>query len=196
MIGVASGMGYYVLEYYEGDLAAAEILSRPRIPGHENIELDVGARVAVELPVIEFVKTANNPGELLDYVNTMFPGEVISTKFRAALEAAGVENVDYYPARILDETTGRIHDDYWVANIVGVVQCMDRELSVYTPMAASPDLVREIEELHLSYPRVNGKMFRLDEWFPLILVEESVRESIEANGLRGVRLVPAEGYST
>jgi uncharacterized protein DUF1629 len=189
-------MSYYVLRYDEEGVSAAGILDPPETPEFDDVTLDTGARESRRLPVIEFAKPTDDAGELLDCVTTMFRGWVISTKFREALEAARVDNIDYYPAKITDASSGRVHDNYWAANIVGLVSCMDRQKSKYASRAVSPDLVRNIDELHLDYSKIHGeKIFRLKEYFRLILVDETVKQAITDAQLRGVLLVPAEGYS-
>lgn len=186
-----------MLAYDEEGIRAAEILDPPEIPGLDNVKLDIGARESRRLPVIEFTKPADDSGELLDNVNTMFRGWLVSTRLREALEAARVDNIDYYAARIVDASTGRVHDNYWAANIVGLVSCMDRQKSVFDSLPVSPDLVQSIDELHLDHTKIHGeKIFRLKEYFPLILVDEAVKQTLSAARLRGVLLVPAEGYST
>jgi hypothetical protein len=136
-------------------------------------------------------------GELGDYVTTLLPGLVVSQRFKAALDTAAVDNIQYIPAEIIDEVDGLIHKGYFVANVLGMIECMDRSRSKVTMRRAPPGSIRDINELHIDEDRArSSKIFRLSECTTLVLINESVRVFVEAAKLRGVALVPAEGYST
>ncbi|RKH55957.1 imm11 family protein [Corallococcus llansteffanensis] len=172
------------------------IMKRPSIPGADNVHLDQGTRLEQPLPVFDFILDEKNQGEVLDFVWTTFRGLVVSAKFRKVLEGAGVDNVDYYPVRIVNTVTGEVKQDYFAANILGRVACMDLEASVYERSPLKPDMIRAIDELHLDESKLQGfKLFRLSEAFNIVLADESIKKAVEKAKLRGICFLPAEGYS-
>jgi hypothetical protein len=172
------------------------LMNRPVIPGHDDVRLDQGTRFDTPLPRFDFVLDAENQGEVFDFVWTTFPGLVMSARFRKVLEETGVDNLDYYPVRIVNEVTGKVKEDYFAANVLGRVACMDLEKSQYTKLIPTSKQVHFIDEMYLDYSKVQGfKLFRLDESFPLVLADESVKKAVEKAKLRGVRFVPADGYA-
>lgn len=172
------------------------IMRRPIIPGHETVSLDLGVRFEKQLPTFDFIMDAKSQGEVLDFVWTTFPGLVVSAKFRKALEGTGVDNVDYYSVRIVNEVKAQVHEEYFAANVLGRAACMDMERSSFTPSLIDPAQVQSIDELQLDPSRLPDlKLFRLAEYLPLVLADESVKEAVEKARLRGVEFVPADGYS-
>ena len=118
------------------------MLDHPLIPGFDDVRFNKGFKLTEDLPLIQFTKASDNDGELLDWIPTALAGLTISARFKAALDSAGVTNVDYYPAVIKDEATGKVHDDIFVANIIGRIACVDMEKSRYRPSLLSPDRIR------------------------------------------------------
>lgn len=188
---------YYVLFFTTNDDSCVDALPRPVFPGHEDVRFNTGSVITAALPVIEFLQGSEHQGVLPDYVPTDLPGMVISARFRQALERAGVDNIDYYPARIKNTVTGTVLEPYYVANLIGRVSCVDRERSLYEPMPGIPGAIFDIEELHLDYSQIGAlRMFRLDELSYVIIVDEGVNKAIKDAGITGVGMAQAEGYST
>jgi hypothetical protein len=188
---------YYVLDYETFSGVEAKQLPRPILPTGSSARFNTGAIVAEPPARVNFVMTREERGDLGDYVPTSLPGLLISKRFRRELESAGVDNIQYIDAVIEDQVSRAIHDDYFVANVVGVIDCIDASKSKLTMRVAPPDAIRDIEELHIDEARAQGALlFRLGRWSPLVLVHESVQRKLVYAGLRGVGLSPAEGYST
>lgn len=187
---------YFILQYRGFSSEEAASLRRPAIPGHDRLRLNRGVRVPSVPDRIEFKMARADRGVLGDYVLTGLPGLLISATFRQALEAAEVDNVQYIPATIEDEVTGIIHEGYFVANVIGVVDCLDPDESRLVA-GSLPGKIRDIESLHLNETAIGGRrMFRLGRYEALVVVDAQVRDAMEAAGLKGVEAVPAEGYST
>ncbi len=186
---------YYVLDYETVSENEARQLPAPPLPV-PNLKFDKGVLVADAPERIAFTMTAAEKGDLGDYVLTGLRGLVISEKFKRALDAFGIDNVQYVPADIYDEVERRTYSDFFVANIIGLVDCIDMQRSKLTMRAALPDKIRDIEELHIDEARAKGhSLFRLDRQFTIILVSERLKNALERSGLRGVGFVEAEGYA-
>jgi hypothetical protein len=187
---------YYVMDY-DTDQPGAGIMPLPVIPGHEKLYFDLGTRIDADIPVFDFKMDEESQGPLLDYVWATFRGTILSSGFKSVLDQVGIDNIDYYPVRIVNEITDEIARDYYAANIIGVISCMDKEKSKYTVFPAIPDKISSIEELHLDYAKIhNERIFRLSERIVLILVDESVKAAVTRAELKGAKFVPAENYNT
>jgi len=190
---------YYVIRYGPAEDNAADLYMDP-IPG-KKVSFTRGERLGT-LPPLTFRKRAGDRGTFVDYMGASPSCMVVSDRFVEALRSVGGDNVDYYPAQLVDETSGRTTAGYQAANVVGLIACVDREKSVYTLMPGFPtdvivkNGVFEFKALHLDYSKVQGaKLFRLFERNSTIVVHECVKDAIEKAGLRGIRLVPAEGLN-
>jgi hypothetical protein len=186
---------YYLLRYRS--FSGEAMLQRPIEPMHSGLSFDNGAIITNPPERVVFNMAAKESGTLGDYVYTEFRGLLVSARFRQSFETAGIDNIQYIPAEIRDIVKNVIHEGYFVANIIGVVDCIDMKKSKLIMLPAMPDKIEDIEELHLDESRAMGLlMFRLGRRMTLIAVAERAKRQIEETGLVGVGFVPAEGYST
>jgi hypothetical protein len=187
---------YYVLQS-DNDDTGPMIMRHAKLPFLERIVFDRGLLIQEEIPPFDLHMDAETQGELLDYVWVTLSGIVISGRFRNLLDALGVNNIQYFPIRILNDVTKEAHPDYYVANVVGRIACLDFETSKLTHRVALPNKIRSIEEMHLIEANIYGQaIFRLDEWAAITICNEAIRDASIKAGIRGCMFIPAEGYST
>jgi hypothetical protein len=157
---------------------------------------DTKAGLALEqpLPEITFRVDTFEGLEGRDSLWDGFPYLVFSPRLRAALAAAGVTNVEYYPARISNRQTGEVLTDFLIANIVGLAFCMDWERSIYVPEEGLPGYVEEVSRLVLDSGKVPEHllMFRLGELSTKLLCHRRVSEALTEQGIVGVRFEEVE----
>lgn len=168
---------------------------------YEVTDWDSGRRSAKALPELTLVTNDEFVSRLTDLLLIRFDLQVFSPKLVAALEEAGVKNIDYYPAKIVDHETGAVTDTYRTANVIGRIACLDEQNSVCT-YASGDNSLLDIEEFSIHEhkisptPEMDGDplMFRLDEVESIILVHASVREHLERAGITGVKFTEPEQY--
>lgn len=118
---------------------------------------------------------------------------------RRALDQAGVDNIQYFPAHVHmqyaeDEETVA---EYWIANVVGAVACA-------APL--SPGAAHHREERRVAPGPSPGftvdpkrardfRLFRLAEDRRLLIVNYRVARALEAAELQGVLLQAPEDYN-
>lgn len=146
------------------------------------------------LPEITFqVDTLDGLREM-DSLWAGLPYLVFSPKLRAALDMAGVTNIEYYPARIKNRLTGEVISDYKIANIVGLVYCMDWEKATYTRDPDRPDRAEEITHLVIDATKIPDHLplFRLGEQRTTIICNQRVQDTLIAEGITGVRFIEVD----
>ena len=104
----------------------------------------------------------------------------------AALQKAGVDNLDCYEARIEDPRTGTAYSDYRAVNVIGVVAAADMELSHYDRGNASRLIDVDFDGLTIKGMPIPGLLFRLAECVSAIIVHDQVRQCVEPLQLPGV----------
>jgi hypothetical protein len=185
---------YYILWYESFSKKEAGCLPRPS--NMDNEGFNRGVLIPNPPNKISFLMTKKVKGELGDYVLTGLPGLLISEKFKLILEKCGADNVQYIPVEIIDEVTQSKYTNYHMANLIGLVDCLDKAKSKLTMRTGLPDKIRSINELHLDETKIKGlSMFRLSNYMVLIVVSESLKQKIDIEKLRGVTFLPAEGFS-
>src|SRR5262249_33944543 len=128
--------------------------------------------------------------------------QVYSPKLVASLTAVGVDNIQYFPIKIVDGRSGAVRDDYKVANIVGRIHCVDPN---HSKVRRSPrtNSIRGVEEFSVVQDRIvplPGKkkpplIFRLGELEFLILAHESIKSAFERDRITGARFTPTQDYA-
>lgn len=156
-----------------------------------------GRKIKEPVPQFEFVlDSLNQNWELLDDVPIV--GErmlLISNRLSMVLIEAGVDNIDFYPCRIINPLTRKVHEDYMLTNILDCIFCLDWETSRLTVADANREDIESIDEMKLIESRIESELlFRLGEEPDIVIVHKSVKDAVERAGIRGVIFVEADGY--
>jgi len=130
-----------------------------------------------------------DPDEGLSLIDFYESRKLMSKRLVNALQSVGVDNLQVFPAEIIDDASGEKHQDFVVVNIVGLVSCADEDSSQSTPLAD----VAYFHKLIIDPSRAQGlKMFRLAESRMDIIVSEDVAQVISKGDFKGVKLEPVE----
>lgn len=130
------------------------------------------------------------PSDLLDG-----PCPVVSSALRDALDGAGVDNVEYFPAHLYTNADPEpaVATDYWLANVVGAVACTAPLAGPLPPEV--PGRPRVAAPFRILPERAGGlPCFRLAEDRELVAVDGRTAAAVRASGVRGVFLQPPEQY--
>jgi len=113
---------------------------------------------------------------------------IISEKLLQLLITYGVDNLSYYPAKIITADQLLIEHSYYAVNVVGLVSCLDRENSIYEEFRGKVD---NLEELVIDNNKAgNHLIFRLEEVPRIILIHEKFDQVFSDNKVIGVQLIP------
>ena len=107
---------------------------------------------------------------------------LMSDRLVAALQEAGVDNLQVYRALIRAPESRRTWSNYAVVNVVGAVQCADLTRSEY--VAHGPPIIDvDFDSLVIDEEKAGGQlMFRLAEDLTAILVHDRVKDHLLARG--------------
>jgi hypothetical protein len=116
-------------------------------------------------------------------------------RFRQALEERGVDNIEYYPVQLRDQNTGKVDEDYFVANILGLIDCVDMGKSKVKMWNSGSGF--DFQSMVIDEARTHGlKLFRLKDDPTKVIISEEMKENLEqAKILVGVKLIKTEDYS-
>lgn len=112
---------------------------------------------------------------------------LFSLRLVTALEAAGVDNLQIYPAEILDPKLNRTTSDFRAVNIVGLVEAADMQKSSYDPTSEPPMAEFENIVLKTKLPK-NLLIFRLAENPSFILIHETVKKVLDQQRWAGFQV--------
>lgn len=127
--------------------------------------------------------------EFADYCSTPVP--LVTERLKAAIEAAGVANVQWFPTAV--QGSGRRQPPtYFAMNIVGSVSAVEPARSGVTRILPAPG-ADVFDDLTLVERRITGlHLFRLAESVSTIVVSDAVKRSVEAASIDTIGFVPVK----
>ncbi|TYK64489.1 imm11 family protein [Colwellia echini] len=129
-------------------------------------------------------------GDIIDGLITLYHNEL-----KKSLEKLGVDNIKYFPVRLRDQSTGETEGGYSIANIIGLIDCVDLEKSKlnYWPSGRGFDF----ESMVIDESKTNGaKIFRLESDPSKVIINEELKQYFDkTDSLVGVELIQTEDYS-
>jgi len=126
-----------------------------------------------------------------DMITYLIP--LFSDKLRQALDALGIDNIDYYAVRLTHPRNVEIDTTYWLANVVGSVECLDVENSNVTRKEGRKTY--KIKSFVIDESRVgDARLFRLAEKKTIILIDQTLKDELEKLDLKDVRILNTREY--
>lgn len=155
-------------------------------------------------PLVVIKSDEDKPTRLTDLLLTRFNMLIFSPKLVQAFEDLGIKNIDYYPVKIINHETGNIDESYKAAYIIGRIACLDMANSRYRYSADGSQTLMSLKKFRLLEEKIKSNsviegppfIFRLDEFPAITIVEQSVKDRIEKEGITGVRFIDPATYVT
>lgn len=183
---------YYVLECYrkEGEIG---ILEEPDLPAEiDNWMGGTPLAIPKDAPLVFIVEPEDDETALLPFYDSAVP--LMRSDMVAALIAAGVNNLDVYPAMIKDLVSSKEYTDYRAVNIIGAIKALNTEASKGTSLGFGD--AKFFDSLVLDEDKIAGKLFfRLSESLSAIIVHQSVRDHLIKAGFDRLDFIHPEEYS-
>jgi hypothetical protein len=113
---------------------------------------------------------------------------VMRTDLLETLVKVGVDNLQTYPARLVDEINHVVYENYVAFNVIGLVAAADLGRSKLAPHPAGPSLLdTDFDALAVDESKARGLLlFRLAEKCSAIVVDHRVKEAVEKSRIPGI----------
>lgn len=123
---------------------------------------------------------------------------VVSHEARETLAPQPVQEMEFLPIVILDHRDKVASTDYFILNLLGSVDCMDREKSVYKNSPLNPSVFNSCRKLVLHEDRIPAgtELFRLTNGPTTYIASQELKERVVSRGLQGMKFVPVEQYNS
>ncbi len=151
-----------------------------------------------DLSNLEFLCETLPSGFFPDYAVSDMGCSVISECLKNLLEKLGIDNIQYFNAKIIEQEGESAKQGYYAANIVGLVDCIDREVSemdVEADENGELNIIFGIDKLVLKdIPSNYNTIYRVSFFTRLILVDKDLKDIFEQNFIQGIKLVKPERW--
>lgn len=123
------------------------------------------------------------------------PVVLMSKRLVTTLQSAGVDNLDLYPATILDEETNTLHESHVAVNIIGTVSAADVAQSELDPRVPERELTAAFDKLVIDEAKARGQLlFRLAERVGAIVVHERVKDTVDEAKFQTIGFMEPEDW--
>jgi hypothetical protein len=134
--------------------------------------------------------------KLTDFIPNTMHLLIVSEKLKGVLEEKSGAEIEFLPVHIRNQRGRLVQEPYFIANLIGTVECLDREKSKFRASAIRPDQVFTFYRLVLDESKIPSgtKLFRLKEQTDLILVREDLGKDILRAGCDGMLFQEMDEY--
>lgn len=139
-----------------------------------------------------------------DYPFTNVDLPIYSPRLCQLMQKLKMGDIQYLPVRLKHKESGREIEGYHIANYLRIIDCLDRERSVYQ-IWTKENLIfwekrphklgkfRDVRKAVLDVNRIgDARLFRLWGWQMMVIVREDVKVVIEEVEITGGRFVKVE----
>lgn len=114
-------------------------------------------------------------------------GLVLSERLYRTIVEFGVDNLDAYPAVLIDTETKERFTGYYAVNVVGLIAAADMQKSVATVQPGGPVIDVAFDQLVIDDAKARGAlMFRLAESTMSVWLHPALVKHIQAAGFPGI----------
>lgn len=168
---------------------------------YEPSDWRTGKKSKRNLPELTLTSDAKYTPKLSDVLLARIELELYSPKMVTTLQECGVQNIEYYPAVVVNHENGERIETYRAANIIGTIACLDVENSDVT-YSTSSDKIIDVEEFSLLEDKIVATpdmdceplLFRLAEVDAIIIAHSIVVDHFEAAGITGIKFTDPQEY--
>lgn len=136
--------------------------------------------------------------KLADHVPNTLGFLMVSAKLRELLERHAGAQIEFLPITLRNQRKQLVKKPYFIANLLGSVDCVDMRRSEFSRSAIRKDQVRRFYHLVLDEKRIGpeDKLFRLSESKRTIVAREDLGKEILRAGCQGMIFQRLEDYGS
>ena len=162
-----------------------------KVPDESKLTTGVSLKKVITKAGTTFSLSEDGGDMLCDFVANTSGVLIVSARARAVLEAEevkGEEQVEYLPFTLKDKRGRPTKGEYFIANILRTVACMDRDKSDFTQSPVTKTKLLGVDNLTVVPTKIpkDLKLFRLGEYPRVIVIRSDLVKRIKAEKLTGL----------
>lgn len=179
------------------DRKLVKIDEAPDIIRGEKYLLNTGKSCSDWFPDQIYFEMYNKNGtQLSDSIPNVLLLLIVSDKLKKILEAEASCEIEFLPINILDHEKSTLQADFYIANVLSSIRCMDAEASDFVPSSLDKNQVHHIKRLVIDNSKIPEKanIFRLGEEMDTVLVRGDLVNLITSAQCTGIHFIDLEDY--
>lgn len=142
---------------------------------------------------LEFICETLPNDKLSDFAVTDLGAPIVSDRVKKILDDHLVDNIEYFPARIITRAGATPINNYFMMNILGLLDCIDFESSDLEVEEEDGEVVDidSVNELILK-DKSYGSIYRMYFFERVIVLEEPLRQALSSANITGMKIVSPE----
>ncbi len=162
-----------------------------------SIRLDTGKYVNYSL-INTYLNLGDTPYErIIDVLESGGAnGIALNKKTKGIFEKLELNNIQYFDTKVIDKKKEISLDEWYLANIIGLVDCIDYENSELV-LSDDKSRIEFIDSLSFHNQKIIDsklEIFRLDNFSPIIITSDRVRKEIISNNIIGFEFILPEDF--
>ncbi|WP_020405067.1 imm11 family protein [Hahella ganghwensis] len=148
-----------------------------------------------DLSRLEFICENLPLGKMTDFAVTDVGCPIVSSALKNVLDQLGVDNIDYYPATVIEKPGAEPLQGFFACNILGMVNCIDFDASDLVVEIEEGEVVDiyEVETLVLNSKNY-GLIYRVYFYERVIALEDPLASSLASQGFSGLKIMAPENW--
>lgn len=145
---------------------------------------------------LEFIIENTSGRTMTDYAVSDMGCPIVSERLKLFLEHSGMHNIQYFKAQILDKNRSVHTNSFYVANIIGLANCIDIETSEMDidQEEDEPMVIYSIEKLKLKECILDQPILRLASFTRVVLADETIKNKITQADFTGIKFIKPEDW--
>lgn len=150
-----------------------------------------------DLSRLEFICESLPIGYFPDFAVSDLGCVVVSERLRNLLTNNGIDNIEYFPATIVERKSESSKPGFFAANIIGLVDCINTDKSEFRGNVVDGEVkaIFRMRSLVLKELEVDiGYIYRPLKFRRLIIIEDRFEKILEDSGIVGTKFILPERW--
>jgi len=155
-----------------------------------SVSFSRGDFITNPVPMIEITMNEKSQGFMTDNLIVVGAPPIFSDRMISVLTDAGVNNIQTFPCKIINNITGEIFDNYKVINVIGKISCLDINNSEVEFLDSEKTKILLYEYLTLDESKIGEQLFFVLSEMPVqIIVHKKVVKMLQDAEITGVDFI-------
>ncbi len=126
-----------------------------------------------------------------DFIRNNMNYQLITSKVKTILDEHTRVDIEYIPFDLINHKGRVVEQDCYIMNVIGTVDCVDRELTEGEESPMQEGEYQFIDKLILLENKIGAEknMFRIDAMPHLMIIRKDLKEIFEKNGVTGLQYI-------